>query len=70
MCSSHYSVTKFITMGKPTSLSRNQFVSKNCAGIASEVWKTMKIANRGHVPAYGGDAWTDRAAGLTRRDPR
>ncbi len=39
-----------------------QFASDNYAGICPEVWDVMQQANAGSVPAYGDDAWTNRAA--------
>jgi threonine aldolase len=39
-----------------------QFASDNYAGICPEAWDAMREANRGHEPAYGGDAWTSSAA--------
>jgi len=39
-----------------------QFASDNYAGICPEAWEAMAQANHGHEPAYGGDAWTARAA--------
>jgi len=42
------------------------FASDNYAGICPEAWKAMEEANRGHVPGYGDDVWTERAANLIR----
>jgi threonine aldolase len=39
-----------------------QFASDNYAGICPEAWTAMEKANRGHVPAYGEDQWTQAAA--------
>jgi hypothetical protein len=39
-----------------------QFASDNYAGICPEAWAAMAEANRGYVPAYGEDPYTDRAA--------
>ena len=39
-----------------------QFASDNYAGICPEAWNAMEKANRGHVPAYGEDQWTQAAA--------
>ena len=43
-----------------------QFASDNCAGICPEAWAAMANANRGHVPAYGEDQWTQAAADAFR----
>ncbi|WP_029013497.1 threonine aldolase family protein [Niveispirillum irakense] len=43
-----------------------QFASDNYAGICPEAWAAMEQANQGHVPAYGDDAWTSRAADAFR----
>ncbi len=43
-----------------------QFASDNYAGICPEAWAAMETANRGHVPSYGDDAWTQRASELIR----
>jgi threonine aldolase len=45
---------------------RQQFASDNYAGICPEVWAAMAEANQGHVPAYGDDPWTARAADAMR----
>ncbi len=39
----------------------NQFASDNYAGICPEAWQAMQDANRGFVPSYGDDAWTEQA---------
>jgi threonine aldolase len=39
-----------------------QFASDNYAGICPEAWAAMAAANSGYAPAYGDDAWTQRAA--------
>ncbi len=44
----------------------NQFASDNYAGICPEAWQAMDTANRGFVPSYGDDCWTERACGLIR----
>ena len=49
-----------------TELIHNQFASDNYAGICPEAWEAMAAANRGFVPAYGDDCWTERACGLIR----
>ena len=43
-----------------------QFASDNYAGICPEAWAAMANANRGHVPAYGEDRWTQVAADAFR----
>jgi threonine aldolase len=43
-----------------------QFGSDNYAGICPEAWAAMEEANRGFAPAYGEDAWTERAANSFR----
>ncbi|MBP7337480.1 low specificity L-threonine aldolase [Niveispirillum sp.] len=43
-----------------------QFASDNYAGICPQAWAAMEAANQGHVPAYGDDVWTDRAADAFR----
>ncbi|WP_114394656.1 threonine aldolase family protein [Oleisolibacter albus] len=43
-----------------------QFASDNYAGICPEAWAAMAEANSGHVPAYGEDPWTQRAADAFR----
>jgi len=42
------------------------FASDNYAGICPEAWSALQEANQGHVPGYGDDPWTDRAADLIR----
>ena len=44
-----------------------QFASDNYSGICPEAWAAMEAANRGHAPAYGEDAWTQRAADAFRQ---
>lgn len=44
----------------------NQFASDNYAGVCPDVWRAMEAANRGFVPSYGDDCWTERACGLIR----
>lgn len=44
----------------------HQFASDNYAGICPEAWAAMQQANHGHVPSYGNDPWTTRAAELIR----
>jgi threonine aldolase len=42
------------------------FASDNNSGICPEAWTSLEEANRGHVPGYGDDPWTQRAADLLR----
>jgi threonine aldolase len=45
-----------------------QFASDNWAGIAPEALEALLTANAaGHAPAYGDDAWTQRACDAVRR---
>ena len=43
------------------------FASDNYAGICPEAWAAMAEANHGHEPAYGDDAWTQKATDLIRQ---
>ncbi|MGO4714521.1 threonine aldolase family protein [Bradyrhizobium sp. 2TAF24] len=43
-----------------------QFASDNYSGICPAAWQAMAEANSGHAPAYGEDAWTERAADAFR----
>lgn len=45
---------------------RYDFASDNTAGVCPEAWAAMTEANRGHVPSYGEDEWTSRAADRLR----
>lgn len=45
---------------------RRQFASDNYAGVCPEAWRALEAANNGHVPAYGEDEYTARAADLIR----
>jgi threonine aldolase len=45
---------------------RTFFTSDNRAGVCPEAWEAMAQANSGHVPSYGDDAWTKRAADMLR----
>jgi len=45
---------------------RRQFASDNYAGVCPEAWEALREANSGHVPGYGDDEWTQRAADLIR----
>ncbi len=45
---------------------RRHFASDNYAGICPEAWDALAEANPGHVPGYGDDAWTARAADLVK----
>lgn len=46
---------------------RYAFASDNTAGICPEAWAALDEANRGFVPSYGTDVWTERACDLIRR---
>jgi threonine aldolase len=50
----------------PAAPARRQFASDNYSGVCPEAWAAMEAANAGHVPSYGDDAWTQRAADLLR----
>ncbi|HWD91196.1 MAG TPA: low specificity L-threonine aldolase [Verrucomicrobiae bacterium] len=43
-----------------------QFASDNTVGMCPEVMEAYLKANRGDVPSYGNDSWTERAANLLR----
>jgi threonine aldolase len=43
-----------------------QFASDNTAGICPEAWAALDEANRGCLPSYGTDPWTQRACDLLR----
>lgn len=45
---------------------RRHFASDNYAGICPEAWAALEAANHGHVPGYGDDPWTARAADAIR----
>jgi threonine aldolase len=45
---------------------QRHFASDNYAGITPEAWAALQDANRDHAPAYGNDAWTQRAADMIR----
>src|SRR5579863_3481909 len=60
------SVMKASTMSAPAPLQRRQFASDNYAGIVPEACGALEQPNAGHAPAYGEDAWTQRAADLIR----
>jgi threonine aldolase len=48
-------------------MSQQQFASDNNAGLCPEALEALLTANReGHAVGYGGDAWTERAAGRLR----
>ena len=47
-------------------LERRQFASDNYSGVCPEAWRALEQANAGHTPAYGEDAWTERASDLLR----
>ena len=50
----------------PAAPGRRHFASDNYAGICPEAWAALAAANAGHVPGYGDDPWTARAAELLR----
>src|SRR5215204_3775179 len=45
---------------------KRHFASDNYAGSTPEAWAALEEARHGHVPAYGDDACTARAANLIR----
>jgi threonine aldolase len=45
---------------------RTQFASDNTAGMCPEVLEAYLKANRGDLPSYGNDSWTERAANMLR----
>ena len=45
---------------------RRHFASDNYSGVCPEAWDAMARANQGHVPSYGDDEWTAKAADLLR----
>jgi threonine aldolase len=49
----------------PPNLCR-QLASDTYAGLCPEAFAALQEANRGHVPAYGDDPWTERARELFR----
>ncbi|MGN6370001.1 MAG: threonine aldolase family protein [Phycisphaerae bacterium] len=50
-----------------TARSHHQFTSDNQSPVCPEAWQGLLAANEsGHVPSYGDDAWTSRAADLLR----
>src|SRR5580765_5396348 len=51
---------------KATREIRRHFASDNYAGICPEAWTALAEANQGHVPSYGEDPWTAKAADLIR----
>ncbi len=55
-----------MTIDLPTFENRRHFASDNYAGICPEAWAALEQANRGHVPAYGDDPWTQKASDLLR----
>jgi threonine aldolase len=44
----------------------HHFASDNTAGICPEAWAALSEANRGRLPSYGADPWTQRACDLLR----
>lgn len=55
-----------ILSGAVTAPGRHQFASDNYSGVCPEAWAALQEANSGHVPSYGDDPWTERAANLLR----
>ncbi|HWG21050.1 MAG TPA: low specificity L-threonine aldolase [Terracidiphilus sp.] len=53
-------------LSTPPAVLPQQFGSDNYAGICPEAWAAMDEANRGFAPAYGEDAWTERASNAFR----
>lgn len=45
---------------------RRHFGSDNHSGICPEAFAALAAANEGHVPGYGNDPWTTKAADLIR----
>ncbi|HEY2081825.1 MAG TPA: low specificity L-threonine aldolase [Verrucomicrobiae bacterium] len=45
---------------------KTQFASDNTVGMCPEVLEAFLKANRGDLPSYGNDSWTERAANLLR----
>lgn len=54
------------TVSTSSTVLEQQFGSDNYAGICPEAWAAMDEANRGFAPAYGEDAWTERASNAFR----
>ncbi len=48
------------------SVKKTQFASDNTAGMCPEALESYLKANRGDLPSYGNDSWTERAANLLR----
>jgi len=48
------------------SVKKTQFASDNTAGMCPEAMEAYLKANRGDLPSYGNDSWTERAANLLR----
>jgi threonine aldolase len=59
-------MTEYIPDSPASERAYYQFASDNYAGICPEAWQAMEAANRGFVPSYGDDYWTERACGLLR----
>jgi threonine aldolase len=49
-----------------TSVKKTRFASDNTAGMCPEAMEAYLKANRGDLPSYGNDSWTERAANLLR----
>jgi threonine aldolase len=46
---------------------KRSFASDNNAGVHPEIIEAVKAANEGHVLAYGGDPFTERAVELFKK---
>jgi threonine aldolase len=46
---------------------KTQFASDNTVGMCPEAMEAYLKANRGDMPSYGNDSWTERAADLLRQ---
>jgi threonine aldolase len=64
--SRHISTGNEVSMQDHQRPTFNQFASDNYAGICPEAWQAMDEANRGFVPSYGDDIWTERACASIR----
>ena len=47
-------------------IKKTRFASDNTAGMCPEAMEAHQRANRGDLPSYGNDSWTERAANLLR----
>lgn len=48
-------------------MSKISFASDNYAGIHPDILRAISLANQGHVPAYGGDEYTENAIAKFRQ---